>query len=323
MNNFQPPFLLRNPHVQSILNSIKLRKPLVIHRSKGVLNAAVSHILDCGQEVRLQGFYSGHNAGTGELCILIHGWEGSSDSSYLISAAGYLWDRGFDIFRLNLRDHGNTHHLNKELFHSCRIAEVVGAVSAIAQAFPHKRLMLAGFSLGGNFALRVAVRAPDAGINLSRIVAICPVLYPPSTLEAMENGLLIYHWYFLKKWRNSLQIKQRSFPDWAEIQSFPRFDSIGKMTDYFVRRFTEFPDLLTYLKGYAITGEVLAGLKIPSTIIASCDDPVIPSKDLQNLARPKCLTVQTTQYGGHCGFIENFKLLSWSDRRLAEIFWCN
>ena len=38
-------------------------------------------------------------------------------------------DQGFDVFRLNLRDHGTSHHLNPELFHSNRISEVVGASS--------------------------------------------------------------------------------------------------------------------------------------------------------------------------------------------------
>ncbi|MDA8403300.1 MAG: alpha/beta hydrolase fold domain-containing protein, partial [Desulfobacteraceae bacterium] len=186
MNDFNPPLLLRNRHTQSILNSIKLRRPLVACRARGMLMAATPHILDCGDGVRLLGYYSGHpfeNADDKrDLCILIHGWEGCVDSSYIVSSAGFLWNRGMAIFRLNLRDHGASHHLNKELFHSCRIDEVVGAVKQIETRFPHKRLLLAGFSLGGNFAVRVAVRAPKTGIQLAQVAAICPVLHPPSTL---------------------------------------------------------------------------------------------------------------------------------------------
>jgi hypothetical protein len=320
MKNFNPPGLLRNRHVQSILNSLKLRKPIVKLRAKGMLNASKQHIIDCGDDVRLQGFYSGRNPGSRDLCILIHGWEGSADSSYLVSAAGFLWDSGFNVFRLNLRDHGESHHLNRELFHSCRIAEVVGAVKAIAETFPHKRLFLGGFSLGGNFALRVAIRAPDAGIRIDRVVAVCPVLNPNHTMEAMENGLFIYHWYFMRKWRCSLEIKRTYFPDMHILSNIPRFNKISEMTDYFVRRFTEYPDLYTYLNGYTLTGEALAHLQIPSTIIASLDDPVIPAKDLPKLAKPEYLTIETTRYGGHCGFLEDFRLLSWADRKMEKIF---
>ncbi len=320
MNNFDPPFLLRNPHIQSILNSIKLRWPIVANRSKGMRNAAKSHILDCGDGVRLQGYFSGHNPGQKDLCILIHGWMGSSESSYLLSAAGTLWDKGCDIFRLNMRDHGPTHHLNEGLFHSCRVDEVVGAVKRIQEMFPHKRLFLAGFSLGGNFALRVAARAPAADIKLDRLIAICPVLYPPHTLLAMETGLQIYHLYFMKKWRDSLRIKRKHFPHLKGLERISGFKSISEMTDYFVDNFTDFPDMMTYLKGYAITGQALATLQIPSVIIASIDDPIIPAIDLQNLASPDCLKIKTTRYGGHCGYLKNLRLSSWADQQMAKLF---
>jgi hypothetical protein len=273
--------------------------------------------------VRLQGFYSGHNPDSGNLCILIHGWEGGADSSYLISAAGILWEKGFNVFRLNLRDHGETHYLNKDLFHSCRIAEVVGAVKTISERFAHNKLFLGGFSLGGNFALRVAVRAPGAGIKLDRVAAVCPVLNPKHTMEAMENGLLIYHWYFMKKWLRSLETKRKYFPDLDGLWNIPHFAKISHMTDYFVRRFTDYPDLYTYLNGYTITGDALKNLEVPSFIIASLDDPVIPAKDIKKLAKPECLKIQTTEYGGHCGFLEGFRLLSWADQRLAEVFQIN
>jgi len=324
MNDFTPPLLLRNPHTQSILNSIKLRRPLVARRSKGMLKAATPHILDCGDGVRLLGYYSGHNSGTApnerDLCILIHGWEGSSDSSYIVSAAGFLWNRGMNIFRLNLRDHGASHHLNEELFQSCRIKEVVDAVHRIQTLFPQRRLLLAGFSLGGNFTLRVAVRAPEAGIHLDQTVAVCPVLYPPGTLIAMENGLPIYHQYFMRKWRRSLAIKRRFFPHIEALQHISEFKTMSRMTDYFVRHCTDYPDLQTYLNGYAITGDRLSTLTVPTTIISSMDDPVIPASDLAHLARPESLRIETTRYGGHCGFLQDYRLTSWVDQCLADIF---
>ncbi len=325
MNQFNPPALLRNPHVQSILNSIKLRRPLVARRAKGMQAAAASHIIDCGNGVRLQGYFSGHNSKPhtprpNDLCILIHGWEGSSESSYLLSAAGTLWEQGMDVFRLNLRDHGSTHHLNEGLFHSCRIDEVVGAVLRVQSLFPHTRLFLAGFSLGGNFALRLAARAPAAGIVLTKAAAICPVLYPPRTMHAMENGLQIYHRYFMKKWRTSLRVKRRHFPHLKALHRTSGFHTIGEMTRYFVENFTDFPDLMTYLNGYAITGGALAHLQVPSLVIASLDDPIIPAKDLSQLASPACLEIKTTRYGGHCGFLQNYALTSWADRQILEFF---
>lgn len=319
-NEFTPPLLLKSRHTQSILNSLKLRRPIVLQRAKHMLRCSSSHILDCGDGVRLQGYYSRHNSGENDLCILIHGWEGSSESSYLLSAAGHLWSRGMDIFRLNMRDHGPTHHLNEGLFHSCRIREVVGAVKCIENLFPHKRLFLGGFSLGGNFAMRVALNAPNAGIQLHHVIAVCPVLYPPHTMTALETGFPIYHFYFMKKWRDSLRIKYRLFPHLTAIERVSEFKTIGRMTDFFVRNFTELPDLMTYLKGYAICDDTLAPLAVSSTIIASLDDPIIPSSDIKRLADPNCLSIRTYARGGHCGFLMDYQLNSWVDGQMACIF---
>jgi len=321
MNEFIPPILLRNPHLQSLLSSAKIRRPMLQRKAKEMLSNSICYILDCGKGVRLQGYYSGHKNQTHcDLAILIHGWEGSADSLYILSAADYLYRRRFDIFRLNLRDHGTSHHLNPELFHSCRIDEVVGAVRQIQEMFPRNRIFLGGFSLGGNFALRVALRAKEAGIYLTKTAAVCPVLNPAGTLNALETGCFLYRRYFLKKWRRSLRTKRLYFPDIPGLDDLSRFGTLTEMTDFFVRGHTGFADMKQYLNGYSITGNVLAKIAVPAHIIASADDPVIPADDLNRLALNPYLSVEILKYGGHCGFIENYRFRSWADRRMADFF---
>ena len=153
-----------------------------------MLACAETQVVECGDGVLL-GHYSSQvaaDAAGADLAILLHGWEGSADSMYVLSLGSYLFELGCDVYRLNFRDHGPSHHLNEEIFHSCRLDEVVGAVRAIQRAIPQPRVTIAGFSLGGNFALRVAARAPAAGITLERAIAICPVLRPHSTMDVLE-----------------------------------------------------------------------------------------------------------------------------------------
>lgn len=320
MTPFEPPPLLRNAHTQTIINSIKIGRLLIHHRARGMLNVANPHILDCGDGVRLMGWYSPQEKHPPELCILIHGWEGDAASSYLVSAASYLWNHGFSIFRLNLRDHGPTHHLNTALFHACRIQDVVGAVKQIQDLFPHRRLLLGGFSLGGNFALRVGLYAKGAGIHIDRIAAICPVLNPVHTITALEARFPLYHWHFMRKWQRSIRIKHHYFPELINLDEISKFKSIRALTDYFVPRYTEYPNATAYLCGYAVVGSRLADLQIPSTIIISRDDPIIPADDLNDLAAPACLSIEKQPYGGHCGFIKDMGLNSWANQRMAELF---
>jgi predicted alpha/beta-fold hydrolase len=288
-----------------------------------MLAAAREHILDCGNGVRLMGLHSAHssepNAATRPLVVLLHGWEGSAESLYLLSLSGFLFDRGYDVFRLNFRDHGPTHHLNRDIFHSCRIDEVVGAVRAIQEKFAPSSLSVAGFSLGGNFALRVAVRAPAAGIRLNKAIGICPVLSPKRTLDALEAGWFVYEQYFVRKWKSSLRLKQRCFPEHFDFREILRLKNLNDMTDVLVREHSEYPDLPTYLDGYSIIGDRLANLKVESHIVLAADDPIIPVGDAAKLAKSPFLHVDIVPHGGHCGFVDSLTRESWADRTVAQI----
>ena len=286
---FEPPWSLGNRHLQSMLPSVLPRRAFVARRASRLLAASRDVLLECGDDVRLLGHHA--TQGAGHLVLLLHGWEGSADSTYVLSCAAYLFDHGFDIFRLNLRDHGPTHHLNPDLFHSGRIAEVVGAVRALQQLAPARRLSLVGYSLGGNFVLRVAVRAPAAGIDLAQVIGVCPVLDPVQTMDRLEVGPWIYRAYFLRKWRNSLLKKQQAWPGRFDLGGPVDDSSLSAMTEQLVVRYAEYPDLASYLTGYAIVGPVLDGLTVPSRILMALDDPIIASRDLAR-RRLRCRSTQ-------------------------------
>ena len=316
---FAPPPWLRNPHLQSILTSVLPRRWFVARRSRALVAASRDVIVECGDGVRLLGHHAQCTGGRDELVVLLHGWEGSAESQYVRSVTAELRSAGFDVLRLNLRDHGPTHHLNPELFHSCRIAEVVGAIAEIARRFPSRRLALVGYSLGGNFALRVAIRAPAASIPLAQVVAICPVLDPAHTMQRLEQGAWIYRNYFVLKWRRSLLRKRRAWPDLYDLDELMEGRRLTAMTEQLVRRYSGYRDIESYLAGYAITGEVLAPLAVPCHLLMALDDPIIPAADLARLAAPPALTIETMPHGGHCGFLDSLGGASWADRRVLAI----
>src|SRR5688572_17043478 len=119
--DFAPTGWLANAHFQSIIPSLSLRRPLLARRARQLLDASDTQIVDCGDGVRLLGHYSSQvaagNAPAREVVILLHGWEGSAESIYVLSLGSHLFSLGYDIFRLNFRDHGPSHHLNEEIFH--------------------------------------------------------------------------------------------------------------------------------------------------------------------------------------------------------------
>jgi hypothetical protein len=317
---FEPPAWLGNRHIQSVLPSLPMRRMSVERCAQQVIGASRQLVLDCGDGVRLMGWYAEARPSPDpqRLAVLLHGWEGNSDSLYVLSVAQSLHELGFAVMRLNLRDHGGSHSLNEGLFHSCRIAEVVGAIARVQSLFPATRLSLAGFSLGGNFVLRVGARAGAAGIRIARIVAVCPVLDPATTLAALESGPAMYRNYFLFKWRRSLRAKQLAWPAAYDFSELLGERSLTAMTERMVLKYTDFPGLSSYLQGYAITGDALAGLQVPARIIISHDDPIILARDLDRIARPAALELTITARGGHCGYMDALRGPSWIDRAIVE-----
>ena len=324
--NYQPAGLLRNGHLQTVLGSVWPVSWLIRRRAARLRATASELLLDCGDGVRLQAFHSSlekpGEAASGSVrrvAILLHGWEGSAEATYVLSLGSLLLARGYDVVRLNLRDHGTTHHLNREIFHSCRLPEVVGATRALAQLFPGARLYLAGFSLGGNFMLRVAADT-EAPEGLVGAVAVSPVLDPEVTLAALEAGPAIYHRSFVNRWSRSLRRKQRAWPELHDFDAMLRLGRLHSMTAGLVAACTDFPSLAAYLSGYAVTGDRLSTLRVPASVLLAEDDPIVPAADLARLAASPLLTVVRTRYGGHCGFTSSVSGPSVADQFVLQQF---
>jgi len=175
---FQPRPFVRSATAQTLLAMIE---------PTGIDIAADEQplLLDAGQDytgiaperpVRLLGYFNASRIpGPGRgLVLILHGWEGCSHSNYNIILAQALVEAGYDTFRLNLRDHGphihaNAHALNRGLFLGTLIEEVAAATHQVAVLAGDRAFYITGASMGGNFALRLALwhgRQPFANLRV-------------------------------------------------------------------------------------------------------------------------------------------------------------
>jgi len=285
--------------------------------------ASRKKLIECGDGVRLLGFHAVPHDRRGSkvprMAILLHGWHGSADSPDVVSLAQHLFLRGFEVIRLNMRDHGETEHLNCGLFHSCRLAEVIGAVRSLQRKHPRHELTFVGFSLGGNFALRLGANARSEDLDLARIVAVCPVIDPAHALSRLDSGSLLYRHYFIGKWRRSLLRKSATWPRRYDFSAMLQMSSLTRMTDHFVHRYTDYPSLHHYLKSYTIGGDTLRGLDVDTWLIAATDDPILPVEDVGRLPSLRQLRITRTRYGGHCGYCEGRPGPSWLEQSIGRM----
>lgn len=309
---FHPSGWLRNRWLQTGLASLRLR---AWHTGK-VLEPSRRRVLATSARVRLLGFDLPHPAPRGRV-VLIHGWEGSSDSTYVRTTAATLHQGGYNVFRLNLRDHGPSHHLNQGVFLAIYLDEVVEAVTRLAAEVPHLPVALCGFSLGGNFALRIAGRwGGEPPVNLRQVVAISPAIDPIHSTESIDRHPALL-WYFRRKWRRSLQRKQALFPKRYDFSDIPPEMNLMEMTERLIPRVSTYRDARSYLAAYAVTPAVFQRIRVPTAVITAVDDPVIPVTDLMALPENPHVERIVHAHGGHNGFLEA-GLGTWYERWLVQ-----
>ncbi len=285
------------------------------------------HLLDLNSGIKLLAKYTPqNNRSRCPTLSILHGWEGSSQSGYVQSLAGLAYERGFNVFRLNFRDHHDTHHLNKEIFNSSRIEEVVDALHHMQNNFPASEHYLAGFSLGGNFAIRAAEKFSQPALSAQQfkgVAAVCPVIDPANSTNAVSESLFIYEFYFTRKWKRSLGKKLEHFPEYDYQDELDTLKSMNELNNHFIPNYTKFDTLEEYFATYTITPELLDNITTDTTIIAAKDDDMIPIADvLDRQARcnnPKIM-FDIQRYGSHCAFLEDLDGSSWVDRRVLDYF---
>ena len=316
-NSFRPPVFIRSAHVQTILASSKFRA-----RGKSQMrDTARETIIETDDGTRLLGFHSTRPTGPAKgLVILLHGWEGSSDSTYILRTAEILYQNGYNIFRLNFRDHGASHHLNRGIFYAVLLEEVLQGVRQAAHLSGGLPVFLVGFSLGGNFVLRILRNCIDRPIkDLCHAVSISPVLDPGKSTSKIDRYPIIKN-YFLKKWRTSLEKKQSIFPDLYDFDHAFSHKTLQEVTDTLLAEYSDYVSSAEYFKSYSVLNNAIENISIPTTIIAAADDPIIPIEDFENLKINDLTNLVIQPYGGHNGFLTNWSLESWYERQLAMLF---
>lgn len=315
-NGFTPHRLVRSGATQTMLGRLKPSGVGAVLASEHVL------VLDGGSDqtgadperpVRLHGYFNAHG-GRGPargLVLNLHGWEGNSHSNYNLIMAAALMEAGYDVFRLNVRDHGpqlhlNGYALNKGIFFATLLDEVSAAVGQVAQLAGDQPFYIIGASMGGNFALRLAIRhSHEPFHNLRRVIAISPAVNPARSVMVMDRQPA-YRAFFRRRWLRSLLEKQRLFPNDYGFAELARIPTIHAMTEWLVRKMGFFPDAAGYFASYAVTGNAFADLAVPTTVITAQNDAVIPPVDFYAIQPHPLLDLRVFPSGGHVGFVDIF-----------------
>lgn len=268
------------------------------------------------------------------LVLIVHGLEGSVESSYVKGVCEKALNIGFSVCRINLRNCGDTLHLARGLYNAGMSEDIVAVAADLKKRFGFEKIFLSGFSLGGNIVLKAAGeqglagtgqtvctgqtgeaadKAWSAAENISTkpsklIDAVCAVCPPVeldqcvTTIERGENWL--YEHGFLLSLKEKVRAKNRLFPGRYDVEILPSISSLRGFDNAFTAPDAGYADAAAYYFG-ASALRVVSAINIPALVVAAVDDPLVPISSFagKEITENANVTLLTPKNGGHVAFV--------------------
>ncbi len=239
--------------------------------------------------------------------LLLHGLEGSADAHYMRGMADKAWARRFNVVRLNQRNCGGTDHLAEGVYHSGLTNDPDRVIRELIAVDHLRAIAVAGYSLGGNLALRLAGEYGEGRpAEVRTFAAVSPTLDLTSCVEALERGSnRIYQWNFTRDLKGRIRRKAELFPDIYSTDPLRRVRTVREFDEVYTAPLSGFRDAADYYHR-ASALRVIDKVRVPTLILTADDDPFIPLDQFHHDAVTKNphITLVVTRHGGHCGFIE-------------------
>jgi predicted alpha/beta-fold hydrolase len=243
----------------------------------------------------------------GRLTMLaLHGLEGSSEAHYMRGIAAKALRAGFNAVLLNQRNCGGTEHLGPGLYHSGLVEDAAFVIRELARTDGIDRVAVAGYSLGGNLALRLAgTHPPDELRSLKAVCAVSPVLELELCVRALERRAnAAYQWNFVRNLKARLRRKHVCFPGAFDLSRLGGIRTVRQFDAAYTAPYFGFASAEDYYHRAAAL-RVVDRIRIPALIVTAEDDPFVPVEPFRDakIAANPFITLVVTRHGGHCGFL--------------------
>jgi uncharacterized protein len=319
MDAFEPRPSLRNGHRMTLYS---WGNPRYFPR----LPAPTLRYFDVADDARVVADCHWHDYPRAHATLLaLHGLNGSSDAHYMRGLAAKAFARGMNVVRLNQRNCGDTEHLSAGLFHSGLTADAAQVVHELTHVDGLPAIGVAGYSLGGNLALKLAGEyGAHAPRTLVAVAAVSPIIEISECTRALERpGNTLYQWNFVKDLKRRIRRKARRDPERFDLSKLNAIKTVRAFDATYTAPHFGFRDEEDYYHR-ASSMRVIDRIRIAALIITAEDDPFVPSQPFHNpkLTGNPHIDLRLSAHGGHCGFVGPRSAADddgyWAENRIVE-----
>jgi uncharacterized protein len=225
--------------------------------------------------------------------ILLHGLGGSDASAYMIRMSRKFFQSGYRVLRVNLRGSGEGVHFARRPYHGGTSNDILQVIQTLKKQTPQSPVVLIGFSLGGNIALKLMGELGEGASSLiETAIAVCAPIDLNQTVELLlSRSNRFYHQYYVRS------LKRMGAP-WLEkhaIKTVRDFDHLITAVHWGYR------DAYDYY--HQCSGKFfLPAIRQSCHLIFAEDDPFVDYRAAMQQPLSSVVKGWLSPYGGHMGF---------------------
>lgn len=307
-SSYQPPIYLQNGHLQTIYPSVFRRLDTDLYQRERIET-------DDGDFLDLDW----SKAGGRVLGILSHGLEGNSHRPYVVGMARRFNQQGWDALAWNYRSCSGEINRQLRFYHNGSIEDLACVIQHAMGSHPYEKIILVGFSLGGNLTL---VYLGDQGRAIDSRIACAVVFSVPCDLAAGAQELAkiqckLYMKTFLTSLHRKIRTKMAVMPDRINDHQFDRIKNFKDYDNRYTAPLHGFESAEDYWNKCSSLGYI-PKVRIPSLIVNALDDPFLAGDcyPIRAASRSRYVYLEIPASGGHVGFIQiNREKHYWSENR--------
>jgi predicted alpha/beta-fold hydrolase len=214
-----------------------------------------------------------------------------------------LTHKNIKTIRLNLRGCGSGKGYAKSMYHCGKSDDILEVLKAIKYESPNSPIILIGFSLGGNLALKLAGELEGKAYDyIEKVIALSPPIDISNSVQRFDDPQNhIYNRYFSNLLKQDIEYMKKKFPDFPNI-NLPKNMTIKDFNTLFIVPYFGFEDIDDYYRK-ASSKYVISNIKIPCKILLSEDDPLVSWEIFNEINIPNNVDVFITKNGGHLGYL--------------------
>jgi predicted alpha/beta-fold hydrolase len=294
---FDPPWWLRNRHLQTIVPNT-FRRPPRLELRRETVELPDGDFVHADWTPRTEG----------PIVALLHGLEGNINSPYAAGMLHALHAAGWRAVLLHFRGCSGVPNRLPRAYHSGDTAHLEVFFDLVAKREPGVPIAAVGFSLGGNALLKWLGETGDSA-RLKAAVAVSVPFDLGECARAIDSGFAkVYQFRLMRRLKNSVRRKIA-----AGVNGFtpPPFDHMSTFTEFddaFTAPLHGFEDAKDYYTRCS-SRQFLPGIRTPTLIVHAADDPFMSPAVVPTATELSPTTrFELAAHGGHTGFLSELGL---------------